>query len=849
MPDANGHSQGGGTADTEPDRPDDRWDFAVSYQVRDRGWAEWIAWQLDALGYRVSVSAWEDVPGSARTARLDAVVRGAQRVLVVLSGGDPDPGTTEEWGAALRRDPQGRRRLLIPIRVEDCAVEGLLGSRIPIDLFGLTAEQALVRLRRRIADAVKGQAKPDVAPPYPSNPTGRPPSHPATSPTPPSSALPPSTPPSSAPPSLPTGPAPPFPAREPGLGREASARRPGRFGGGARPAGYQNFDLVLQRTGSGTGSNRYRVRAVGDPVGVTAAEFASPFPDSELQQFLIDTGHPRRLTRRGNSQVENRIRSFGTTLFDTVFSNGVRASLVASTARAFAAGQGLRLRLGLVGCPELADLPWEYLFDQATGSYLALSEWTPVIRYHVLPRSPADLPELDGPLRVLVQIASPAEAARIDAEREFAHISSALRATGEAGRVQITRVPGGSVSHLQDALRQGEYHVFHFIGHGDVSESRPRGSLLFEGRSGSAQWVDGGDLLPLLGSHHTLRLAVLNACEGARGSRVDPFGGVAQALVRGGLPAVVAMQFEITDDAALVFARELYEAVADNDPIEAAVAEARKALHHELDGVEWGTPVLHIRGVAGGETAPAPSAVPERMPPTPAKPAPATSAPATPAAVKPAAVKPAPVKPGPVTTRPSIPGPAVSARPHSGRATPRFGPAVVLALLSIATLVLVLALLLNPGPGSPAGPTPSPVTVTGVLVDGNAVTPGATTVVRGITNLHTVTWITTGAGDTERLRTIVEVVSPQPGDPPAYLVGPPEQESPAERWSRFDVDQNQHPTDQIDRLRVLLILADQATTEALDDHRPATVGSDPLPAALMRQLAGFVLSSVILKPV
>ena len=32
-------------------------DFLVSYTSADRGWAEWIAWQLEAEGYQVVVRA------------------------------------------------------------------------------------------------------------------------------------------------------------------------------------------------------------------------------------------------------------------------------------------------------------------------------------------------------------------------------------------------------------------------------------------------------------------------------------------------------------------------------------------------------------------------------------------------------------------------------------------------------------------------------------------------------------------------------------------------------------------------------------------------------------------------
>jgi hypothetical protein len=93
---------------------------------------------------------------------------------------------------------------------------------------------------------------------------------------------------------------------------------------------------------------------------------------------------------------------------------------------------------------------------------------------------------------------------------------------------------------------------------------------------------------------------VLNACEGARSDDPsDPFAGMAQSLIRQGLPAVVAMQFEITDDAAIIFAQELYGAIADGYPLEAALAGARGAIRDDGNLTEWGTPVLYSRAPDG----------------------------------------------------------------------------------------------------------------------------------------------------------------------------------------------------------------------------------------------------------
>ena len=99
----------------------------------------------------------------------------------------------------------------------------------------------------------------------------------------------------------------------------------------------------------------------------------------------------------------------------------------------------------------------------------------------------------------------------------------------------------------------------------------------------------------LLHDHAALRLIFLNACEGARSGRRDSFAGIAQHLVRGGLPAVLAMQFPVSDDAAIALAQVFYQALADGYPADAALSEARKAIAALGNPLEWATPVLFSR--------------------------------------------------------------------------------------------------------------------------------------------------------------------------------------------------------------------------------------------------------------
>ena len=89
---------------------------------------------------------------------------------------------------------------------------------------------------------------------------------------------------------------------------------------------------------------------------------------------------------------------------------------------------------------------------------------------------------------------------------------------------------------------------------------------------------------------------MLNSCEGARTTLTDPYAGVATTLVQprraGGRGDAVRDQRR----AAIVFAEELYtNLIGRQDPIDAAVAEARKAIYIEVDKIEWATPVLFMR--------------------------------------------------------------------------------------------------------------------------------------------------------------------------------------------------------------------------------------------------------------
>jgi len=354
---------------------------------------------------------------------------------------------------------------------------------------------------------------------------------------------------------------------------------------------YSDFDLMVE-AGGGTD---YRVRVVDSPAGQASGTFTVPFSDLELENFLLRVGRPRRGTRRLESPDMEAVRDFGTKLFDAVFQNDVKVSLRLSLDEAERRDQGLRIRLRLSDTPELASLPWEFLFDSASDDFLVLSAWTPVIRYLDLVQHIAPL-TVTGPMRILVMISSPDDYPPLDVEDEWRRVERALAPLVERGAVVIDRADTATLAELQERLVEHHYHVFHYLGHGGFDAKADDGVLVLEDGNNRSRLVSGSDLGTILRDHRSLRLAVLNACEGARASEVDPFSGTAQRLVRKGIPGVVAMQFEITDDAAITFAQGFYTAIAKGRPLEAAIGEARRAIFARGNDIEWGTPVVYLRG-------------------------------------------------------------------------------------------------------------------------------------------------------------------------------------------------------------------------------------------------------------
>lgn len=321
-------------------------------------------------------------------------------------------------------------------------------------------------------------------------------------------------------------------------------------------------------------------------------------------------------------------KDFGSRLFQTLFPDSIREGFRAAYERVAPQG-GLRIVLTLPQA--LAHLPWELMYDEGGRGFLARSNDMPLVRHFTGMPLPHESPE-EGPLRILIITASPQGYPPLSSEQEAKEIGASLtkrrmslrdalhllgrhllrtrsfrglvRRLRQGNLVEIDILPCATRQGLQrkliDARIAGQgYHVVHFIGHGYVDQGE--GQLLLETEDHKADPVPADEFAEMI-AESTVNLAVLNACQTA--SAVSLFSGVAQATLRRGVPAVVGMQVPVLDRAALEFAREFYGAWAAGEPIEAALADARRLVRRETPGAaaDWGIPVLYMGPIKQGLT-------------------------------------------------------------------------------------------------------------------------------------------------------------------------------------------------------------------------------------------------------
>ncbi len=292
------------------------------------------------------------------------------------------------------------------------------------------------------------------------------------------------------------------------------------------------------------------------------------------------------------STMERPVRDVGRKLFKALFAGPVYGRYTASLQEASRRGEPLRVVLRL-RAPELAGIPWETLFDPEGGEYLCQRE--PIVRY-VDVAQPSALLTATGPLRILGMVAAPRDLPALDTAEERRRLDDALGDLVDQGQVEMVWVESGTWGALQHKLMAGPWHALHLVGHGGTDLDG--GVLALEDEhTGNTSRVSAGRFARLLHACRPVpRLVVLNCCSSGESAADDLLSSTAAALVHSGITATVAMQFAVTDPAALAFSRGFYQALAHNIAVDEAVRLGRIAIDGTSEQtLEWVTPVVYLR--------------------------------------------------------------------------------------------------------------------------------------------------------------------------------------------------------------------------------------------------------------
>lgn len=320
---------------------------------------------------------------------------------------------------------------------------------------------------------------------------------------------------------------------------------------------------------------------------------------------LLISGSPRP-----SEDVPLSLIALGQKLYDALFQGSLRDSWITAQGIAHYQRSLLRLRLGLKG-NLLPRLPWEVLHtggrESPSACYRPLATGTDIAFSRYQMNALAGNPAIafakvkDRPVRILMAIAGPDDREGLDLQQEAEDLKAELASSIDraAPAIEVTILPHPGREELTRALEQGQYHVFHYAGHSNFGDSG--GDIyLVNNTTGLTETVSGEDLAGLL-ANNGVQLAVFNSCRGADTARA--IGGtaqgernLAQALVKCGIPAVLAMAERIPDDVAKTLTRLFYRNLNQGYPIDLSLSRARQGLiaSYGSNQLYWALPVLYL---------------------------------------------------------------------------------------------------------------------------------------------------------------------------------------------------------------------------------------------------------------
>jgi hypothetical protein len=324
-------------------------------------------------------------------------------------------------------------------------------------------------------------------------------------------------------------------------------------------------------------------------------EFRYRPPDSAAESRLVDGS--TEIDLQALDDLAYNPEAYGQALTDSLFADPeVRSAY--EQARVNAESLDAQLRIRLFIHPEVAELHavrWESLRDPRDGSQLSTNENLLFSRYYSTPDCRPVRLRLRSQMRALVAVASPSDLAdyRLDPIDVPLEIQTARQGLGD---IPAATLPGedpdqkATLNNLIDRLRQERYDILCLVCHGDLVNGEPW--LWLEDDQGKTARLSGADFAGRLGELvERPSLIFLVSCQsaGRSGAALTALG---PRLAEVGVPAVVAMQGDITRETMSEFMPVFFKELQRDGVIDRAMAVARGAVRKRPDA--W-MPVLYMR--------------------------------------------------------------------------------------------------------------------------------------------------------------------------------------------------------------------------------------------------------------
>ncbi|NJL26507.1 MAG: CHAT domain-containing protein [Thermoanaerobaculia bacterium] len=293
-------------------------------------------------------------------------------------------------------------------------------------------------------------------------------------------------------------------------------------------------------------------------------------------------------------------QGYGRALFDACFPAGseLHRGIYSMLDRSRSEKRRIRLRLNVdtTLAEAVHNFHWELISD---GDELEPAR-SPEILFSRYVAQPFVVGPAPTTPRLLCVIAAPTDAhhyqmAPIDYDLTSRYLKEYLAKL--QGRLEIDFLERPATpERLREKLQSGKYHLLHVHGHGMMPRDG-EAALVLENADHKVNFTTESALRGILLGLSDLKLVTLIACHGGVVSnKEDQLSGLAGALVRRNVPAVIAMRRAISMNVGLRFSSLLYQQLAKDPRVDAAVNEARHRLFMDKpQGVDWSSPVLYMR--------------------------------------------------------------------------------------------------------------------------------------------------------------------------------------------------------------------------------------------------------------